>query len=379
MKYLISMRELVPKNKVRGVILKIGILTFQFAHNYGAMLQARALKRYLENLGHDVNVLPYYPVIFQAQYLISPFVRGISVKHRIRKTLYYLKNAPQAKVFEAYKKEKIYGNKDGSITKEFWKKECLQEYCKDFDLIVFGSDQIWNNQITRADTIYFGEKINGRKIAFAASMGSATNLQEQMQIDYIRKFLPEFEAVSVREPEAKLIIETNIGKYTEIVCDPVFLWEKDEWRKHEAKVKIKQPYILLYMLEKDELLLRLAHERAKQDGLKIYEIHPTLAIKNIGTEQLKKIGPQEFLYLVSHAEYVCTNSFHGVSFSIIYNKRLIHIPNKKSPERTVAILKRLGIDNPKDNVYIEDLSRCNYNNLNEYIEYSKRFLNRTIQ
>ena len=107
--------------------MKIGILTFQFAHNYGAMLQAYALRRYLEALGHEVVVMPYFPVHFQAQYSISPLVRGVSIKRRIRNLIYYMNNEPQAKLFNIFKERYVYKNIEKCRTKEYTDIKYLQQ------------------------------------------------------------------------------------------------------------------------------------------------------------------------------------------------------------------------------------------------------------
>lgn len=356
--------------------MKIGILTFHFAYNYGAMLQTYALKTYFQKLGHEVRVLPYFPAHFMAQYSISPFVKDISIKRRIRNFLYYFRKVPQVKCFEQFKKERIYGDKGGNV-EEVCDIKKLQKYCDDLDLIVYGSDQIWNDRITREDSIYFGAELNAVKISYAASMG--TQDVSQTQIEYIKSFLPQFKSLSVREPAAKSVIEGNIDKVVAVVCDPVFLLEKTDWEKIEEEIKIDAPYMLLYMLENDVKLLNIAKSYAEEKGLKIYEVHPTLELKQKGTRLLKKVGPKEFLFLVRHAEYVCTNSFHAVSFSVIHRKKLIHIPNSKSPERTVTLLNKMGIESSHDGVYIEDLSEYLYNNLEDFTETSKTFLKELMQ
>ena len=79
--------------------MNISILTFQFAHNYGALLQAYALKEYLASLGHCVRIAPYFPAWAQIEYAINPFAKGVPPKRRIRLALQYRKRKRQIEVF----------------------------------------------------------------------------------------------------------------------------------------------------------------------------------------------------------------------------------------------------------------------------------------
>ena len=121
--------------------MKIAILTYQFAYNYGAMLQAYALKYYIESLGHSAEVVPYFPLHLKQGYSLNPFQKGISVKHRVYNALFYLKRIKQANLFELFKKKIV------SI-KEFTDVSRVNAFLSNYDLVVCGSDQIWNDEIS---------------------------------------------------------------------------------------------------------------------------------------------------------------------------------------------------------------------------------------
>lgn len=347
--------------------MKIAILTFQFAYNYGAMLQAYALRKYLISLEHEVDVVPYYPLHLKQGYSISPFEQGISLKHRIYNLLTYWKRAQQALKFDVFKKYLV-------NTEEFTESDKIPEYLKAYDLLVCGSDQIWNNKITGNTAIYFGGNIQISKMAYAASLGG--KILDEVQMKNARVYLPSFVTVSVREEMTRLLLG-HIRDDIAVVCDPVFLQDEQMWKEIEKPVKIEEKYLLLYFLEDSKELVERAKEYAKENHLHIYEIHPTFDMHHNGIKILKKIGPAEFIYLIRNASAICTNSFHAVSFSIIFRKKLLHIPNSMSPERTQNILNKSGIE-LHDNDPFYDLGEA-VDRLAGYISESKNFIKESLQ
>ncbi len=326
--------------------MKIGILTYYFAYNYGAMLQAYALKNELVLNGVNVEIIPYFPQFFKSHYSINPFEKNISFKHRVSNLLRYQNKRKQIQKFDEFRDALTNGKQ--SIENEF------ESYCLDVDCIVYGSDQIWNTNINNDDSNYFGSNYRGKKVSYAASIGSSTI--SDVQREYIDKFLRDFQSISVREPSSVNNIKKILELQPKVVCDPVFFLKQDGWKEIEKSMdKISDKYVLVYMLEENNKLLDIAIKYAEANGLKIYEIHPTLSFHNDGCKHLFNVGPQEFVYLVNHANVVCTNSFHCVAFSMIFNKKLFHIPNSNSPERTISLLRandiqleKLNKENPWD-------------------------------
>lgn len=345
---------------------KIAILTFYFAYNYGAMLQAYALKKYLESLGNVVNIAPYYPAFLKRGYSINPFYEGLSVKHRIYNMFSYPKRYKQAGKFEGFKNILI-------SEKEFSDENDLIKFVESYDMLICGSDQIWNDNITRGSEIYFGAGINITKVSYAASLGTK-NLSD-VQKRNVKKYLPNFKLVSVREEIGRNLIKEFLP-YVKVVCDPVFLLSNNEWKEIEWRVVIQKKYVLLYLLEDNRVLYECGKKYAKENSLEIYEIHPTRGIYHSEIKQLKNIGPREFLYLVRNADAVCTNSFHAVAFSIIFEKKLIHIPNSNSPERTIFLLEKAGEKVMKDDLNKFPVYELKEKNItfNKFIEESKRFI-----
>ncbi len=345
---------------------QIAILTFYFAHNYGAMLQAYALKRYLELFGNTVNIIPYFPSYLKQGYSINPFLKGISIKRRIYNMISYLKRYKQAEKFEEFKKNLI-------SKKEFSEKDNLIKFLKPYDVLICGSDQIWNEKIASESEIYFGAGMDITKISYAASLG--TDELSEIQRKNVKKYLSEFLSVSVREETGRKLIKEYIPD-VQVVCDPVFLLSPNDWEEIECRMTIQKKYVLLYLLEDNKLLYEYGKKYSQENNLEIYEIHPTRGIHHCEIKQLNNIGPTEFLYLVRNAEAICTNSFHAVAFSIIFEKKLIHIPNSNSPERSLFLLEKVGNKVIKDDLNKFPIYEFKEKNVmfNKFVEDSKQFI-----
>lgn len=351
---------------------RIGIVTFQFAHNYGALLQAYALRFFLIKKGHDVLMLPYYPKKFQIEYEISPFLDGLTLKQRIGKVLRFPGRFHQYNILAKFIRDEL--NVDSCIED----RTKLPDYCDNFDYIVFGSDQIWNTDLTNNDYTYFGKDVRSSKVAYAASAGKQS-IQED-NISEIKKCLNSFKAVSIREESLKYEVESFLDKTCENVVDPVFLLSKDEWVSFSRGITIKKPYMLVYMLEEDSELIACARKYAEEKQLEIYEIHPIRKMIHKEFKQLADVGPKEFIYLISNCTCLCTNSFHAVSFSIIFRKECIHIPNRKAPERTLNLLREAGINEiEKGKLPLYGFDDNSYSNLEGGIIKSKEFLHKELE
>ena len=348
--------------------MKIGILTFQFAHNYGAMLQAYALKSFLNAHYPCVDIVPYFPKWAQKEYAISPFAKGISLKKRIRFAIQYPRRKLLAARFEDFAENEL------GIRNAFDDPNTLAGFLNQYDAVVFGSDQIWNDSITGKTTDYYGGEIDVTRIAYAASLGTKT--LTEWQSECAARYLPRFSAISVREQHSAKLLEQIVSDPIETVLDPVFLLTVSDWEKLCVPSKAGPDYMLLYFLRNDDRLLAQAQRYAKENGLTVYEIHPTMARAHNGCRQLHHIGPKEFLWLIRNAECVCTNSFHATSFCMIFGKKLLHTPNANSPERTVHLLRQMGYPllQNSDACPLYDLSDRNEERLTQLARNSKRFL-----
>lgn len=366
--------------------MKIGILTFHNAHNYGAALQAYALKKYLIKKGFEVECINYINKNIEEGYL---FKRKNNIKiGGFRTTKKWIKRQIEISIgkkeyecrwkkFDSFiynyltRKDKFYNKKDESLNK--------------YDIIICGSDQIWNNNLTNGfDDLYFANiKTKAKKIAYAASIGKAKfNKEEEKKF---LKLIKNFNYISVRELNLKEYIEKNSQLKVNVVVDPTLLLEKEDYEPIFLKNRIeKEKYLLQYTMFEDKNIDEIAHAIAKENGLNIKEIRYSKNILKKGTGQLLDVGVEEFLSYINNAEYVVTNSYHGTIFSLLFNKNFYAVKNKGGNVRIENLLDLLNLEKR----YIEkkeetdNQSFIDYDNVErkliELKKESKSFLDRAI-
>ena len=358
--------------------MKIGILTFHSADNYGAVLQAYGLQEYLLSLGHEVYIIDYKP-----KYLIAPYrafvnktPKGgiyIKLKYTFRNILIAPIRLKRNIAFRKFRKAFL-----NCINFDFNNVE------NDFDIFIFGSDQIWNPHITNGfDKIFVGDfpAIRGKKaISYAASAGCVANINDILDKKYIQKQLLNFHAVGVREES---LLNALVPTPCSLTIDPVLLAGKDVFLKI-ANHHINGRYLLLFQLFHDYKVEDIALNIAKEKGLPVVKI-------NSSSESLKDKGiisnasPELFLSYLKNASYVVTSSFHGVAFSILFEKNFTSVClNPSSGERVYNMLQQLGLQNrivtQKEQAYkTDDIDYHAVNQLYEiFRDKSKRFIHTAI-
>ena len=342
--------------------MKCEILTFQFAHNYGALLQCYALKKYVQSLGFDVSVSSFTPESVKNTYALWCKLNLKHPKYIVREYSRSFKRLRQ------YKKFKLFMKQDIGV-------RC----CKSPDYLIVGSDQIWNEAITGKITNYYGtEYPSATKIAYAGSFG--TSVLTDFQKENVIKFFSTFSSISLRETcnleEITKIIDTKI----ECVLDPVFLISCDKWSEIARKpnTEIKGEYILYYALRQDETLENKVEELSYKMGCTVLSIHPTCRYMSPKFRKLNNVGPKEFIYLIKNAAIVCTNSFHAVSFSCIFKKKVMYKAYSKTESRVPTLVNYCGQKYEKEYVKEYDFSNYNNNLINGKILESKNFLREAL-
>ncbi len=344
--------------------MKIGILTFHFAHNYGAMLQAYALKSYLSQQGNEVSVIPYESKLFYHQYKSRPFAIKKNPFDIVKHFKKYCYKKPQIKRFENFVSEYIAAN-----GKRLGSRIEVNEAALQYDMIIVGSDQVWNQNLTGSDLVYFGA--DAAKyipyISYAACMGDY-DLSDPESVELIKNF----KAVSVRENDAAEKLKAK-GIDAQLCVDPVFLQNKNFWQSlmEKSAFKPKKPYILYYSLQEPQALIKRTQELANRTGLQVLMIHGKLMERKMQGELLNEVGPIEFLKLINDAEYICTDSFHALAFSIFFGKKVLLEAHAKTGSRTKQLLSLVGVNDVDEFI---DCSHLDKGKLEEMADSSKEFL-----
>lgn len=320
--------------------MRIGIVTFHRADNYGAVLQNFALISALNRMGHEAYTIDYRCLCVEKNYQIRQRPK-VSLK-RPRSFLAAVKYPFSIQVekarkgrFDAFRKERI------PLTQSYTEEELL-EYPPEFDAYIAGSDQIWNGMIVGGHnpiyTLEFAPK--GKKIAYGASAGNSSLIPQESYaaiggIDYIL----------VRELELKHMIEQKIGKNATLCLDPVFLLSRNEWVSMIQDRECPRQIFLYRVGRGTQGVIDIAHEYARKNGGKI--VYPMAFDMKIGISADCRFtaGPIEFLQLIRESEIVIASSFHAVAFSIIFEKQFIALPQKDTNSRIKDLLKMLGLEN----------------------------------
>ncbi|MBP3627788.1 MAG: polysaccharide pyruvyl transferase family protein [Clostridia bacterium] len=311
--------------------MKTGIITFPTAINYGTALQAAALGNALASYGNDVSFLDHRcPLIDQSNSIFN-----LSEIFDIKYTLAHLINLDVS----IKRKQKF---------KSFQKKYIpLAEDNPDaYDVLVAGSDQIWNYNLTDDDFYYFLDfkKNNNKKVSYAGSFGIA-EVDEKYHQKLKRLFL-DFDHISVREKQAANIINNIAGIDVPVVVDPTLLLNKSQWEEMAKGTSSDSKYIFVYTVFNDEKLWDFAEKLSKDTGLPIKTISYSKLHRHNAIYDYTA-GPSEWLGYIKDADYVVTNSFHGVAFSINFKKNFFfNIPaNAKSVgSRLLDITNRYGFE-----------------------------------
>lgn len=362
--------------------MKIGILTFHDAHNYGAVLQAYGLKKYLKNIGHDAVVINYHhkniPDGFPKK---RKMIKGDSLKE-IYAHFNKMRCSHKSHLLRWNKFNKFINELTNNCKYVYDSEEELSNL-KDIDVWICGSDQIWNPDITRGlnKGFFLHFETKAKKISYATSMG-IEKLDEKYEKDF-EKYINNLDHISVREEQLQQYARSFTKKTVEKVVDPTLLVEKEEYNELIIPIK-KQNYLLIYALGPDDRLTTLAKKIAKEKDLVIVELN-TLYKKKYEFEQVSDAGPEEFVSLIKNADYIITNSYHGTIFSMIFNKEFYVITRKNRNSRMETLLKTAGISERllDDDIQIELNKKIDYKEVEEKLkeesDKSKKFLEEALK
>ena len=366
---------------------KIGILTFHNAHNYGAVLQAYALKTKLNRMGYDASVLNYRNKYIAKTYRkvlhIDFWKRDIlpsrwgKVLKEVRDVLYGLAEwQRQWKVFENFIVEKLLDGEEKQLTLE----DVAASVC---DAYILGSDQIWARELTHGmDPAYFGQFApEKKKISYAASVPNGSIPENEKP--YFKQYLESLSHISVREEKLAEALRELTGKDVETVIDPTLLLEREDYQSLLLEEPLKKgDYVFAYFVVENEILSRLAKKAAELMGCELVELHYKKTPQIKGANMVFDAGPREFLTYIRDAKMVVTNSFHGTVVSILFRKKFYSV--YKENGRIENLLGFLGLSDrhiqgeaelrlEKDIDYAQSETR-----LQEYRKQSLDFLEKGI-
>ena len=349
---------------------KIGIVTFFNSINYGVWLQAYATQRALLDLGHEAEMVDYSNAFEgkKLKYSYDEDERAIGYVTSFLKAVIYGRVRYYRKAFGKHLHE--YYNTSPSHYTDIKDMGELE-----YDVLVAGSDQIWNPELTggKFDEVYllqFGKV--AKRISFATSIGSKPVREEDKEI--FRRAFKTFHAIGVRENFAREQLQPLTDLPIKVVCDPTFLLPRETWiRLIEEKATYKcenEKYILTYFVspeKRSERYQKMISAYHSYLNLPVWSVQFSTYSNNPCERLIVGATTADFLKLIKNAELVITDSFHGAALSANLNTDFITIQNRKNPERTKTLFERIGLMDRID-MKPKDFHRCDYESVNPRID-----------
>lgn len=294
--------------------MKIGILTYHQADNYGAALQVFALQQVMTKLNCECEVINYYSKAIQDQYTYKKFERHANLWNVLKFNINQYLHRKKHKNFELFR-ENICLSKPYTI-------ENIKDSNLLYDAFITGSDQVWNYNVNKSDFTFLLNFVDDstKKNSYAASFG-VSSIPNELIKEY-RTLLSAINHISVREQQGRDLIKNLIDRDCEVVLDPVLLLNMEQWSKFIKEPKDSK-YVLIYQLYKSRSLLDFARKLAKKKHCKLVIVSQSLYGAYYGFPRMKNksnVGPYDFLSLLLGASYIVTNSFHGTAFAITFHK-----------------------------------------------------------
>ncbi|MBW4459936.1 MAG: polysaccharide pyruvyl transferase family protein [Nodosilinea sp. WJT8-NPBG4] len=312
--------------------MKIGILTFHHVDNYGAVLQAYALQKFLRDAGHNVETIDRRPVGAIKYYTkgLSPLSKSLKVNSDFL-----------PKITRAWKVRQFMLKNLRLSKGPIYRKDSLKKLRNHYDAVIVGSDQVWCLESFRGfDPSFFLDFVDNSKLklSYAASFGSTTSLGAYR--GRVETLVQAFGDILVRDANSKNIVSKELGCDSKVVLDPTFLVNYGEVVK---PTKIAEDFLLIYnqaslTKEQEGFVQKICENK----NLKIVSVRNP---NSIADENFLTADPSEWLGLFEAASYVVTNTYHGTIFALINQKPFTVLHSSNKTNKTADLLRGMGLEN----------------------------------
>jgi len=363
---------------------KVWIITRRAGHNFGSSLQAYALQLTVEKLGYKNEIINYDEYYHNIKWRIRPFINDCLFKvmcliptlsELVAKNKYRWlieRNTQQGK-FDIFERDNLTLTK-----KKFNTSKAIARAAKDCDICICGSDQIWS-PLLFDPTLFldFCNKDRTKTIAYAPSFGINSIGQNR---DQIKNLIDSIHFISVREETGSEIIKELTNRDAPVVLDPTLLLDRKEWVKLATQADTgSEPYILCYFLGGAYIPYKFIENLKNQTGYRIINICTFRTLNSIQGECIADASPSEFITYIANAAYVCTDSFHGTIFSILFERQFFtfeRFGNEKENQnsRIYTLLKTCQAQNrliPYDSIPSTNIPVINFDILKINLEFEK--------
>lgn len=355
--------------------MKLGLLSFHNAANYGAGLQAYALQKFIETQGYECEYLDY-----QNEHRRGTYDMNYQIKNELKRKNFVgamklilgkpLLEARDKKFKEFYKQYVKYS------AKTYYSPEELRSVNGSYDKFIVGSDQVWNPKNNGKDVTYLLDFVEdkGKTISYSSSFG-ILEVPEFIREDYVRCF-NQIKHLASREASGIKLIKSLTGRDAKLVLDPVFLVTKEQWRSIIEKDYKDEKFIFSYTNRDSQYKKFIKTTGYSLDGRKNYKLsrytspvdflNPSVRVKYF-------MSPTEFLHCVNDSELVVSASFHCISMSIILNTPFVCFltGDEGKDERLKTLLTHFGLMNRvySKEMTLEDVNKpIDWDHVNKVLE-----------
>ena len=338
--------------------MKIGIITFHDTTNFGSLLQTYGLYKKITDLGYKCDVIDYQCKSIIKREIPKSFKFTFNLK-QLYKEIFFLPTKRKK-----YKHLSLFLHEYMTMSKPY-NHSNTKDLNSEYDCFIVGSDIVWGLDITENDTAYFLDfaNENAKKMAFSSSIGNPWNENEKK---IVSPLLKRFDSIAVREDESADWVEEITGNRPNVVCDPTMLIDSSEWEKFTYTTKDKDKYVLVYFDNKKSDCLKSAIKYAKVYGLYVKYINYG-RIKR-GIHNVSPVTLEDFLSLIKNAAKVVTASYHGMLFSIYFNKQFVYF-NRAHKSRMNTLARKLHVkDCDGEDKDILNMSMIDYCEVNKAVE-----------
>ncbi|MCO4472611.1 hypothetical protein Si131_00857 [Streptococcus infantarius subsp. infantarius] len=352
------------------------------------MLESYAIQQSLLEKGNDVEIINFSSA--GQRELYDVFSKNKSLKDMIKN---FLIIPAKKRISVNNEKYEEFKRKNFLLSEDF--NEMGQLSDSKYDVVVAGSDQIWNITIADYDDAYFLPWVkSAKKVAYAPSFGSKNIMKYSKNVRKYEEFLNSFDALSIREKNGKKWIKDICGKDVNVLIDPTLLLDSSKYDLIiDDSFKPQGKYIFFYCPSFNRKICRFVKKISDKYNLPVItwstKSYFYKFVKTFGFKLVPYETPSLYLSLIKNAELVITTSYHGTIFSTIYRKKFITVKNGEmygDDDRVMTLLNQIGMENrllpyqfDSDINYLDDIDYSQYESILKGLrETAEKFIEENV-
>ena len=337
--------------------------------NYGSALQTWALHQAVKKLGYTPVLVDYCPDVLADKDPLNPFGnmwdKDEESKRMVELTMPAIRENYEK--FDRFYRERFTRTKQKYTSENF--NDVVAE--EDLDGFVCGSDTIFCPDEFGFDDGYYANYsvMKGNAVSYAASFGDPHFTEETYQL--LNERIQNFRALGIRENQMVPYLKQHTDVPVQRVIDPTLLLTTDEYEPITENPKGQEKYLLLYARRHSLKMEAYAERVAKENGWRIVDISLRAINAERGHRMAYEAGVEEFLGLVKNAEYVVTNSFHGMIFSVQFRRPFVIFSREQCDNKIAELLQLFGLSDRMLITGEETFSNINYDNVHDRISSAR--------